>query len=220
MQSNREINEVIDLQGIEISKQTIRAQNLIPNKNKTVKTMFKMPSASFDLINKFSKIDGIDTVREAITAITDLAKNNDKCNKLKMMPFQGESIRKSVNITEESKKILSAIAKKHNVSRDIAFYSAIINFAISVAYKEISNKDKIKYARVLIDMANRMLDIYDSDEAKEARSKLWASDDNDFYNPNVFQCCGELLSYIEQLYEFPDSLEDFIKKKEIDDESK
>lgn len=215
---NEPISESPETQNVEISLQSIKSQNLIPNKTKTLKTMFKLPPYAFEFINTLSKIEGIDSVKEAIDIIVYEAKKDYDNNSLEFISIPDESIRKSVNISDSSKKILSNISKNINKSRDDVFYSAITNLIKLISLKKITSSEKIKYANILLNMAKKMLDIYYSDEAEEAREKLLASDDQDFGDPDRFQSCRELLMYVETLNELTGALEEFIEAKEQENE--
>lgn len=205
---------IFNEQKFEISPQVIKNQNLIPHKEKTGKTMFKLPVYAFNFINSLSEIDGVNSNKCAIDIIVERAKSDYEKNNLEFFDIPEESIRKSITISNKSKDILARITREKNISRDNVFYSAIINIINLISVKKINIDEKIKYAKILHNMAKKMLEIYESKEVLEAREKLLACNDNDFGNTDDFQSCNNLLGYIEQLYELPSALEGFINMKE------
>lgn len=211
--------EHLNSQSLEISPQSIKAANIMPSKERYSKTMFKMPEYAFEFISNLSKIVGIDSIKEALDIIAKFAKNSCESNNIIFYEIPNTSIRKSMTISNTAKNILSNISKDTNKSRDIILYSAVVNLIDKITVKELSIDKKIKYATILKDMAKKMLDIFDSPDVVEARENLSASNDPDFGDSNNFQSCGDLLSYISQLYELPSKLEEFIDIKEKENEN-
>lgn len=219
MEAQASLANLLEGEKLEISTQTLKGLNLIPEKNKSSKTMFKLPEFAFEFINRLSKIEGIDTVREAIEMIVKRGIEDHKREDLPLVELPQNAIRKSVNISENSKKILEELAKSENISRDAAFLSCIWNMAYIISKRPASTSEKIKCAKVLLNMSRKMLDIYYSPEAEEARKTLWASNDSDFGTMDDAHSCGDLLGYVECLNELPFALENFIKAKEAENET-
>lgn len=217
--STQNFSGKLDSQNMEISPQSIKAANIMPSREKYSKTMFKMPEYAFEFISNLSKIDGIDSIKGALDIIAKFAKNSCQSNNITFYEIPDNSIRKSMTISNSAKNILSAISKDNNRSRDNILYSAVLNLMDKIAVRELSTDEKIKYANILKDMAEKMIDIFDSPNAVEAREKLSASNDPDFGDFNAFQSCGDLLTYISQLYELPSTLEEFISIKEKENEN-
>lgn len=211
--------EKLDSKNLEISPQAVKAANIMPSKEKSGKTMFKMPEYAFEFVSNLSKIDGIDSIKEALDVISKFAKDSFKSNTMIFYEIPDDSIRKSMTISDSAKNILSNIAKDTNKSRDNILYSALVNLIDKISVKELTINEKIKYAIILKNMAEKMLDIFYSPDAVEAREKLSASNDHDFGDPNNFQSCGDLLTYISQLDELPYKLDEFINIKEKENEN-
>lgn len=211
--------EKIDPNNLEISPQAMRAANVMPQKEKSGKTMFKMPKAAFDCISIFAKIDGIDSVKGALDSIAKYA--NESCNSgsMKFYEIPDDSIRKSLTINNDSRDILNRLAKENNQTRDNIIYSSIINLIEKIKVNKLTNKEKIKYAIIIKNTINKMIELFDSKEFIEAHEKLSASNDPDFGDFNTFESVSNLLDYVSQIYQLPDEIDRFIYNKEKENEN-
>ena len=68
---------------------------------------------------------------------------------------------------------------------------------------------RLKSARKLMEMREKMLEIYEQPEYEAARKNLLPLEDPQFAE------CNEFLGYIERLYEFDLALQQFIKKQQV-----
>lgn len=203
---------------LKISLHSVKRENIIPLKEKSSKTMFKMPEFAFDCINKLAKIEGINSTKGALDTIAKFAEESCKAKTLIFYDTPESSKYKSVTISAAAKDTFSRLAKANDKSRDNILFSAIINLMEKVRVKDLSKEEKVKYAAALINMAEKMIAIFDSQEFVEAREKLLACNDPDFGDFNNFQNCGDLLAALGQIYELPYALKEFINIKERENE--
>ncbi len=179
------------------------------------KTTFKLPRNAIEVLVSFSKENMFaSNARSFLDLLAEFADSLDKKNELPEVRSIEDGERKSFAISEKAKETFKRIALKRKISRDELLQS-VLDWFCKEALKLATQKtpeEKIKYAETLKEAANKMLDILYEDEVRDAINSLKRTQDKDF------EKCSEHLAYIETLNEFPDYLDEFIRRKKNEEE--
>lgn len=207
---NKRYWQNLDMQSRQIKK-------LLPKAEKSAKTMFKIPDEDYNFLLQLSRTPNFKNIKKTIDFMATVGNTAlENGGEINLLEVPAGASHKSVTISENSKMILKNMASELKVSRDCIFYSLLKTLETIMGKKPLSLKDKLKYASVLSDMADKMLAIYESEEAIEARNKLLSSGDEDFCTTTNTQNCEDLLAYIACLYEFTDCIREYTQAKEAE----
>lgn len=169
------------------------------------KTIFRLPAYMEAFFRQMADMSGL-TLREFLDLLARAATKADSESMLIISDAPAEGKRMSYAISEEAKEIFTGLARKYNVSRDNILQSTLNYILHEFEKAALSADERIKYARILDDAFNKMIEIYDSKDVQEAKNKLHTADDPDFSD------CDEKINYIEQLYDI--DIKEYIRRKE------
>lgn len=198
-----------------ISIRALKEKNLLPQKEKAGKTMFKLPPEAANAISILCDLAKVNTLK-VLDTIATCAQAAYEQGDLKFVDLPENSVRKSFSISSKAKDIFMKMAGEEKLSRDQVVYSAIQNFCSQVAAKALPTSEKIRQAKIMLDAVERMLEIWCEDSVNEAARLLEESEDPDYHDPDDMDSCGENIMYVGRLHDQAAALREFIERKEAE----
>lgn len=196
MKSNQEPTDLINTKVLDI---------LGAKKEQIGKTMFKLSPQWNNFLRKLAKSSKL-TLRDFLDTLASIAEQAHRENTLPDFPPIQDGIRMSFSISNKAKEIFTHISHERRISRDCLIHSTLLYIANEIKKNNLTNEEKIHYAKILIDARDKMISILTSNEVSQAIEKLSSSGDQTFEKYN------EILTHIDQLHEL--DLEEYIEQKQ------
>lgn len=173
------------------------------------KTTFSLPASDYEMLEHLSQYLSI-SIRSVLDEIAHHADDHFNPNETSViLPPDTPCSRKSYGISRSSKQIFEDLAERFDCTRNQVLHAALKDYCrhMKNMLQELTVL-RLKSARKLMEMRDKMLEIYEQPEYAAARKDLVPMED-----PN-FAECNEFLGHIEHLYEFDLALQTFMEKQQ------
>lgn len=173
------------------------------------KTTFSLPSSDYEMLERLSQYLSI-SIRSVLDEIAHHADDHFNPNETPViLPPDKPCSRKSYGISRKSKQVFEDLAERFGCTRNQVLHAALKDYCrhMKNMLQELTVL-RLKSARKLMEMREKMLEIYEQPEYTAARKNLVLMEDPKFAE------CNEFLGHIEQLYEFDLALQTFIEKQQ------
>ena len=186
---------------------SFKCQSVSDNRTKTT---FSLPSSDYEMLERLSQYLSM-SIRSVLDEIAHHADDHFNPDETPIILLSDEPCsRKSYGISIKSKQIFEDIAEQFDRTRNQVLHAALKDYCCHMekTLQELTAL-RLKSARKLMEMREKMLEIYEQPEYEAARKNLLPLEDPQFAE------CNEFLGYIERLYEFDLALQKFIKKQQV-----
>ncbi|WP_294446576.1 hypothetical protein [uncultured Mailhella sp.] len=172
------------------------------------KTTFALPASDYERLELLSQYLSM-SIRSILDEIAHHADAHFNLNKAHIILLPNDPCsRKSYGISMKSKQIFENLAERFDCTRNQVLHAALKDYCrhMEKTLQELTAL-RLESARKLMEMRDKMLEIYEQPEYEAARKNLLPLEDPEFAK------CNEFLGSIEKLYEFDLVLQEFIKKQ-------
>lgn len=169
------------------------------------KTTFSLPASDYEMLEHLSQHLSM-SIRSILDEIARHADEHFNPDETPVMLPDASCSRKSYGISRKSKQIFEDLAERFNGTRNQVLHAALKDYCHHMEKTLLELMAlRLKSARKLMELRDKMLEIYEQPEYAAARKALVSMEDPKFAE------CNEFLGHIEQLYEFDLALQTFME---------